>query len=546
MSKRVAALSLTLGFLLSLAACSAAGGKEASPLPASPSSAPANSTLVSPADTSSIPAPDVTNATQIILSDTQTTVDGAAISTDPAAAVYAGAAIIYYEAGHDETYGEGTEADSHTPEEAAAHTVITITQPGVYRVSGRLSAGQLAIDLGSNASTNPEAVVTLLLDSADITCSVAPAVIFYNVYECLSADIEAATPTVDTTAAGANVVIADGSVNTVNGSYVAKIYQEGTDKKLHKYDGAFYSKMSMNVFGQSEGTGTLAINAANEGLDSELHLTINSGTIHITANNDGINTNEDGVSVTTVNGGYLTVSGGLGAEGDGIDSNGYLVINGGTVITSANSKTGDGGIDADSGIYLNGGTVLALGSRNDEAQNTSAQTLIQLSFAQTQAASSTLSLQNAEGTELLYHVAEREFSSVTFSSPDLKTGVPYTLYADGIQQQFTGTSFGMFGGMGSGMDGSATPPDTVSGATAENPQPPADGTMPTDRPQRPDSADGATPPNGGTPPDVSPRPDGGRGGSGDRGDLGTLTPSTDFTLTAKAYSFSGITDKTQS
>lgn len=46
-------------------------------------------------------------------------------------------------------------------------------------------------------------------------------------------------------------------------------------EKLHKYDGAFYSKMSMNVDGGEAGTGVLNITADNEGLDTELHLTIN-------------------------------------------------------------------------------------------------------------------------------------------------------------------------------------------------------------------------------------------------------------------------------
>ena len=65
-----------------------------------------------------------------------------------------------------------------TQEEADAHTVVTIRNAGTYRVSGTLSAGQLAIDLGSEAKRDPEAVVTLVLDGVDITCTVAPAVIF--------------------------------------------------------------------------------------------------------------------------------------------------------------------------------------------------------------------------------------------------------------------------------------------------------------------------------------------------------------------------------
>ena len=217
--------------------------------------------------------------------------------------------------------------------------------------------------------------LTLILNGVDLTCTVAPAVIFYNVYEPCDADEDNATYTVDTSDAGANVIIADGSVNNISGSYVARIYKPGSvvlsedgtevtdSKKLHKYDGAFYSKMTMNIEGND---GVLNINAENEGLDSELHLTINGGVINITSGNDGINTNEDGVSVTTINGGTvnIAVTGSTG-EGDGIDSNGWLVINGGTVIAAACGFSGDAGIDSDMGIYLNGGTVCASGNMLD-------------------------------------------------------------------------------------------------------------------------------------------------------------------------------------
>ncbi|SBV96556.1 conserved exported hypothetical protein [uncultured Eubacteriales bacterium] len=561
MQKNLLALSLALGLLLTLPACSTASGSGgASANPSASASA----------------APTVTDATDIVLSDSGVTVDGQAASTDPAAQVFTGAAIVYYEAGHDAAYGEGTEADGHTAEEAAAHTVVTITEPGAYRVSGTLSAGQLAVDLGEDAEEDPTAAVTLILDNADITCTVAPAVIFYSVYECGSSDTETAAATVDTSAAGANVILADGSENHITGSYVAKIYKEGTTDKLYKFDGAFYSKMSMNIYSEAEGTGNLYIVANNEGLDSELHLTIEGGNIDITADNDGINTNEDGVSVTTINSGYLTINAGLGAEGDGIDSNGYLVINGGTVITAANPQTGDGGIDSDAGIYLNGGTVLALGSRNDEASADSTQTYIQLSFSSTQSEGSVISLKDSAGNEVLNSTAARDFSSLTFSSPDLKADTTYSLYVNGVQQQYTGHSFGMGGGMG-GMGG-GTPPDM--GGDGQQPQFPADGelpegapadsTAPTDRPQRPDGAtsnggDMTTPdaqssasvvPDGGNAPDSSAapgdastadgatRPNGGRGGGnwggGNRDGGESLEPSTEFTITAETYSFSGI------
>ena len=83
---------------------------------------------------------------------------------DPSAAVYAANDIVYYEDGHDFAYGEGTETDAHTAEEANAHTVIHITQPGTYALSGKLSAGQVAVDLGETAENDPHAVVTLILN----------------------------------------------------------------------------------------------------------------------------------------------------------------------------------------------------------------------------------------------------------------------------------------------------------------------------------------------------------------------------------------------
>lgn len=186
---------------------------------------------------------------------------------------------MYYEAGMGSDYGEGTEADEHSAEEAEAHTVVTIRSAGTYRLTGTLSQGQIAVDLGDEAKDDPDAVVTLILDNVDVTCTVAPALIFYNVYECADGDEETASSDVDTTAAGANVIIADDSVNNFNGSYVARIYETGTTDKLHKYDGAFYSKMSMNIDGEADGTGVLNIVAENEGLGTEMHLTINSGTV---------------------------------------------------------------------------------------------------------------------------------------------------------------------------------------------------------------------------------------------------------------------------
>jgi len=346
------------------------------------------------------------DAITIILSDNEILVNDNKISMSTSDDVYLANDIIYYEEGKDSSYGEGTESDSHSIEEAKSHSVVHITKAGTYRLKGSLSKGQIAVDLGEDAKEDPNAIVTLVLDNVDITCTVAPAIIFYNVYESESTD-----------AAGANVYIEDGSKNTINGSYVAKIYKDGTEKKLHKYDGAFYSKKSMIVNGN---TGVLNINATNEGLDTEMHLTINGGNINIVAQNDGINTNEDGVSIFTMNGGILTIDSGYGEEGDGIDSNGSIVINGGTIVAMPCNTSADGGIDSDLGITINGGTVLAFGM-NGQIQPSSLQDYISGNvYANI--------IEIKQDNKVIYeYTTARRYSSLLFSSSDINENGIYTI-----------------------------------------------------------------------------------------------------------------------
>ena len=468
--------------------------------------------------------------------------------------------IIYYESGHDESYGEGDETEAHTAEEAAAHTVVHITQPGVYRVTGKLSAGQIAVDLGEEAKTDPNAVVTLILDGLDITCTVAPAIIFYSVYEC--GDAEKPTADVDTSAAGANVILAEGSENRVVGSHVAKIYKPGTDKKLHKYDGAFYSKMSMNV----GGTGILRIEADNEGLDSELHLTINGGEIYIESGNDGINTNEDGVSVTTVNAGklWIAVSGATG-EGDGIDSNGWLVINGGRVETYAWGESMDSGIDADLGIRINGGTVIATGNMLDQIADGS-QTHLVFSFIQRQDVLS-VTLRDSWDSAVLEANTPNDFQYLLLSAPELTEGT-YTLWSGETQYEGTTSSGGGFSGgigfigggepierpefpgKGEGGDVEIPPQPTQPIVTQGTVQAPPDGDRPTDMPvaQFPQGSEGqmSVPPmpEGGENMPMPELPDGVQAPQGgfDRQPVQIVTGvlSTDFAVAAGANYFTNV------
>lgn len=453
--------------------------------------------------------------TQIKLSDNKITVDGKEITSDSSKAVYSANDIVFYLAGQGITYGEGEKQDEHEQSEADAHTVVYITKPGKYILSGKLSLGQVAVDLGEDAETDPDAVVTLILNDVDITCEVAPAIIFYNVYECCSSDEETASKDVDTSKAGANVIIADGTENNINGSYVAKIYksyelsEDGTEvvdsKKLHKYDAAFYSKKTMNINGGDKGDGILNIKAENEGLDSELHLTINGGIINITSGNDGINTNEDNVSVTTMNGGTLNIlCDGRTGEGDGIDSNGWLVINGGTVISQACATSGDAGIDSDKGIYINGGNVIASGNMLDHIAGGD-QTYAVFNFKNRQSGGETYTLKNSDGKTVCECAPKNAFTYLIVAGDEL-TPDDYTFW-QGETQLAASKSQNMQGAMPQGQrpeipnDEQGTPPDMPEGAqrpqkpNGERPEMP-NGEMPQgQRPEMPKGEENMTPPN---------------------------------------------------
>ena len=554
MNKKWLSLLLAGVLMLSCAACSGkVTNNEATPPPSA-------SPLLSPGET------------LITLSDNGIKIGVTSIdiqsSDNQEPGVRLGDEIIYYKDGTDETYGEGEDHEKHSAEEAAAHTVVTITQPGTYRLTGSLTRGQIFVDLGEDAKRDPEAVVTLILDNVDITCTVAPAVFFYRVFECNTewvaydeeeiADYQG-SPVADTTAAGANVVIAAGSTNHIDGSHVARIYKEGTAKKLHKYDGAFYSKMSMNIYGDNgDDSGVLNITADNEGMNSEMHLTIHGGTINIESQDDGINTNEDYVSVTTVNGGSLYIEAGRGAEGDGIDSNGYLTINGGTVCTMSNERTPDGGIDADGAITINGGTLYAFGTRNDAADSSaSAQPYMELSFASTLAANSVVEVKDENGTVLWETTTPQSCQAITLTTPELTLDTVYHVYVNGTLQCYSGNSFGMMGGGMGGFGGGPRPDNVERPEGMENMTPPEGMEIPEgmENMTPPEGMENMTPPEGledRTPPegfDPS-QMGGGRGQGGNRGQMGQMGGNadgeTDFILTETTKSFSGVCDSAQS
>ncbi|MBQ7035051.1 MAG: carbohydrate-binding domain-containing protein, partial [Clostridia bacterium] len=357
---------------------------------------------------------------------------------------------------------------------------------------------------------DPTQKVTLILNGVDIECTVASGIVFAETYECDNQweEAQAHSHTVDTAEAGANIILADASTNTVSGTNIFRLlkakYKDDTStdaypaqKKLLKVDGGLYSYRSLNIGGGEKGDGVLKIESGFEGMGSELHLTVNGGNVNIFSQDDGINVNEDGVSVLTVNGGTLHIAAGLGDEGDGIDSNGYLVINGGTVISSANPAA-DSGMDSDCGSYVNGGTVVALGSAMDWAKAEDAkadQAVMNLRFGAAQSADEAIIITDQKDQIVFAYDPEKDevmgenqrtYSGAILSAEALQVGKTYRLYVGGdvegeetagiydpatvtafkgsTRQCYSGTAIGGHGGMG-GMR-----PDGEMGERPEKPQ----------------------------------------------------------------------------
>lgn len=192
-------------------------------------------------------------------------------------------------------------------------------------------------------------------------------------------------------------------------------------------------------------SGTINIAKSYEGIESEI-ITLNGGTIHLVAADDGLNAagGADGSSVNGragenpfaesgnayihINGGYLY----LDSAGDGVDSNGSIDMTAGTVIVNGPTNDGNGPLDYNGTFNINGGFFVAVGS-SGMAQNASAsstQYSVLYGFDTAQAAGAIIRIESESGEEILTFAPAKSYQSVVLSSPELGNG-SYILYSGG-------------------------------------------------------------------------------------------------------------------
>lgn len=245
--------------------------------------------------------------------------------------------------------------------------------------------------------------------------------------------------------------------------------------------------------------GSISILTCYEGIEGAT-IDISGGEISIVASDDGINA-ADGTSSMpgSASSCSLTISAGtisISAEGDGLDSNGDLTVTGGTIAIDGPSNGGNGAIDYDGSGTITGGTVIALDqptmAMNFGSDSTQCTALVTLDSQQ--AAGTEITLTDADGTVLLNYTSQKAFQSVLVSCPDMTTGNTYTLTAgsETVTIEMTDTVYGASSGMG-GMGDMGNMGGGGNPGNFSPDQNPGQGTPPDDSGQQPN--DMQTPPD---------------------------------------------------
>ncbi|WHY03534.1 carbohydrate-binding domain-containing protein [Neobacillus sp. DY30] len=187
--------------------------------------------------------------------------------------------------------------------------------------------------------------------------------------------------------------------------------------------------------------GKINITKSYEGIESKV-ISIADGEIDVTASDDGINVGcgNDGSGMdfqsTETQDNLLSISGGsvtVNAAGDGLDSNGSIQMTAGTVLVNGPTNNGNGSLDYDQSFEMTGGFLIAAGSAGmlQATSEQSTQNAIVMTYPDTQAAGTLLHVEDSDGNTVATFAPEKDYQAVFISSPILEKDKDYTLYSGG-------------------------------------------------------------------------------------------------------------------
>ena len=228
--------------------------------------------------------------------------------------------------------GSGAKADGST---------ITITEEGVYVVSGTLEDGQIIVDASDSDK------VQIVLDGVHINCETNAAI---YVREADKVFITLAENRSNTLGGGNEYTQIDD--NTVDGVIFSKsdLVCNGTGSLTIEadYKHGIVSKDDLVITG-----GTYKIAAADNGITAKDQIKILDGSFDIDAANSAVkakNTDDTELGNIYIAGGIFTIE----AEQDGFHATGSIVVDDGTITVNS----GDDGFHAELDTIIRGGTIL--------------------------------------------------------------------------------------------------------------------------------------------------------------------------------------------
>lgn len=198
--------------------------------------------------------------------------------------------------------------------------------------------------------------------------------------------------------------------------------------------------------------GGIDITKSYEGIEG-LSIDITEGEISVLATDDGMNAaggndssgvegpGPGGDQFAATEGAYIHIAGGvlhIDASGDGVDSNGDITVSGGETYLSGPTNGGNGTLDYSGSAAVTGGIFAASGSsgmaQNFDSSSTQGTIMINVDM---QEAGTDIVLLDSSGSEILSWAAEKEYSSIIVSCPEIKEGETYTVKGGTAEQSIT-------------------------------------------------------------------------------------------------------------